>query len=89
MSPEALNGEYDTKTDIWSLGISLIECVCKDPPYYSLNKEEAIFRIVNERPIVDFKNNYVVEDFVYECTQKNARKRPNAEFLLSVRIRDC
>lgn len=35
MAPELIQGhEYTQKVDIWSLGVMMIECAEKDPPYF-------------------------------------------------------
>ena len=35
MAPELIQGhEYTQKVDIWSLGVMMVECAEKDPPYF-------------------------------------------------------
>jgi Protein kinase domain. len=33
MAPEVINGRYDHKADVWSVGIVALELAEKDPPY--------------------------------------------------------
>ena len=50
MSPEVLsNSEYNKKTDIWSLGITVIEMSEGDPPYSHINYMRAMF-VIQKKP---------------------------------------
>jgi calcium-dependent protein kinase len=33
--PEMINGSYDEKCDVWSLGVMLYQILCGDLPFYS------------------------------------------------------
>ena len=56
MSPEIIACEtdkemsYDTKTDIWSLGITCIELAEKEPPHNELNPNRVMMRIRKADP---------------------------------------
>lgn len=49
MAPEIieLNGAT-TKSDIWSVGCTVIELITGSPPYYELSPMSALFRIVQD-----------------------------------------
>lgn len=89
MAPEVIlamdEGQYDTKVDIWSLGITCIELAERKPPLYNMNAMSALYHIAqNESPSLSngsmwsdsFKN------FVALSLSKDAAKRPNATELL-------
>eukprot|EP00339_Tiarina_fusa_P010150 CAMPEP_0117038668 /NCGR_PEP_ID=MMETSP0472-20121206/27192_1 /TAXON_ID=693140 ORGANISM="Tiarina fusus, Strain LIS" /NCGR_SAMPLE_ID=MMETSP0472 /ASSEMBLY_ACC=CAM_ASM_000603 /LENGTH=464 /DNA_ID=CAMNT_0004748955 /DNA_START=19 /DNA_END=1413 /DNA_ORIENTATION=- len=86
MAPELIQGhEYTQKVDIWSLGVMMVECAEKDPPYYEEDPVRALFRIVTEglpplkqpgRWSNDFK------DFHKQITTVDPNSRPTAAQLL-------
>ena len=88
MSPQViLNKNYDTKTDIWSLGITCLELVEGEPPFADLNPDEVMLKISSNPPkaedIIDPKE-HTEEfiDFVNLCLEINPKKRPTADVLI-------
>ncbi len=93
MSPEIIACEtdkemsYDSKTDIWSLGITCIELAQKEPPHNELNPNRVLMRIrkseppklADQRPGVWSKS---FHDFLSVCLDKNPDNRLNARDLL-------
>lgn len=58
MSPEVIlamdEGQYDTKVDIWSLGITCIELAERKPPLYNMNAMSALYHIAqNDSPTLN------------------------------------
>ena len=88
MSPQViLNKNYDTKTDIWSLGITCMELVEGEPPYGDLKPEEVMEKIANNPPkasdIIDVKEH--TEDFmnfIDLCLEIDPKKRASADILI-------
>ncbi|KAM9969596.1 hypothetical protein ACTFIR_001432 [Dictyostelium discoideum] len=91
MSPEVIsppkgsNG-YDSKADIWSLGITAIEMAESKPPLFNLNPVKVIFVIpFRQAPTLEVPGNWSPEfnDFISVCLNKEADKRPSAVDLLN------
>ena len=89
MSPQVVSNEkYDTKTDIWSLGITCVELVEGEPPNGSIRPREVMEKIRTAPPrveeIID-TNEHTDEfiDFVGKCLEIDPSKRPTAEQLLN------
>ena len=68
---DAFNGrEYDTKADIWSLGITMIEMCQGRPPFSDQEAMKAILLITKSSPPrLNDNSNYSKEfkDFVASC----------------------
>eukprot|EP00767_Chilomastix_cuspidata_P005293 gnl/Chilomastix_cuspidata/550.p1 GENE.gnl/Chilomastix_cuspidata/550~~gnl/Chilomastix_cuspidata/550.p1 ORF type:complete len:460 (-),score=195.64 gnl/Chilomastix_cuspidata/550:395-1774(-) len=86
MSPELIRGtDYDTKVDIWSLGILALELADGVPPYLDVPPLRAVFLVVTQPPATlkhpeRWSANF--RDFIKQCLQKNPAARPSAEELL-------
>jgi len=82
MAPETLmGGGYDSKADIWSLGITIMEMAEGIPPLIEEQPHKAAFRIVNDPPPKlsapqAWSKNFV--DFVTHCLTKNPEHRPTS-----------
>uniref|UniRef100_A0A1I8I1U6 Protein kinase domain-containing protein n=1 Tax=Macrostomum lignano TaxID=282301 RepID=A0A1I8I1U6_9PLAT len=78
MSPEMIGGEahIDFKTDIWSLGATVVEFLTGQPPYHHCDNPAAVhFRMPAEA-------SDVARDFIRTCFARPASLRPGAEELL-------
>jgi len=82
MAPETLmGGGYDSKADIWSLGITIMEMAEGIPPLIEEQPHKAAFRIVNDPPPKlsapqAWSKSFV--DFVTHCLTKNPEHRPTS-----------
>ena len=80
MSPERLQGEtYSSDTDLWSLGIILIECAIGECPY----KDAGFWEMVNyvkNCPVPKLSDEFSEEfrDFVSICLRKEGGRRTSA-----------
>ena len=84
MSPEIINKKYyNQKTDIYSLGISMIEFLDGEPPYYYLKPYHAIKKI-KENPIL-FVNKYSneINNFINLCLKEDINERTDIKYLMN------
>lgn len=86
ISPEVIQEiGYDTKADIWSLGITAIEMAEGRPPHADMHPMRAIFIIPTESPpALKHPNEWSQEfnDFIAHCLVKKPEERTAAEELL-------
>ena len=88
MSPQVvLNEKYDTKTDIWSLGITCVELVEGEPPNGELKPGKVMELIASNPPKVEdiikpdeHTDEFI--DFVRLCLEIDPSKRPTASQLI-------
>ena len=93
MSPEMIACDvesdrfYDTKTDIWSLGITCIELAEMEPPLNELNAKRVLIKISkSDPPTLKLPNRWSSEfqNFLSKCLQKQPENRFSARQLLNV-----
>ena len=88
MSPERLGGKpYSFASDIWSLGITLVECALGQFPYTAYtgsNYFVLLSQILNDPPPQLPADTFSAEfrDFILQCLCKEPEQRPSAEQLL-------
>jgi len=81
MAPEVITGSsYDTKADIWSVGITAIEMVRARPPRHEMHWMKALMAIPEaDPPTLEGNFNETLKDLVYKCLQKNPENRMTAQ----------
>ncbi|KAL6052912.1 TAO kinase 1a [Balamuthia mandrillaris] len=86
MSPELIVGDgYDQKTDIWSLGMTILELAEPFHPFFSQEPLSAVFQIVSGPPPQltrkeEWSQHFL--EFLNLCLDKDPQQRPGATQLL-------
>ena len=87
VAPEVLEGNYDEKCDIWSIGAITYFMLCGEPPFKGNSSKVIFHKIIHDELKFDTNSKwkYISKsaiDFVKTCLTKNAEQRPNANVVL-------
>ena len=97
MAPEILGQDfYNSKIDIWSIGIIALELIMGEPPYYKDNHQKIVISISKRQaPRVDRTKHSIsdeLDQFICACLVKDPSQRADCKFLLSmpfITVRPC
>ena len=87
MAPEVLEGEGEgDKSDVWSLGMTLLELAERKHPYKDLSPSEVVEKVTKEPPPSLSSKKWSPEfvDFVSKCLVKDVNERWSVKELLGV-----
>ncbi|KAI8870861.1 Pkinase-domain-containing protein [Ramicandelaber brevisporus] len=84
MAPEVISLRgVSTKSDIWSLGCTIIELLTGRPPYHGLNPLSAMYHIVeDDGPTLPDDLSTQLQSFLEMCFRKDPSERPSAAELM-------
>ncbi len=87
MSPEQCMGQkIDHRSDIYSMGCMLFECVAGRPPFEGESYIKVVFSHINDQP--EFKPANAIEARLYEIALKALAKEPDERYQSMLEMKD-
>ena len=88
IAPEVYYGRTELKSDVWSLGITLIELAEGQNPYAGLSSATVMKAILMSEPPALSSSKWPAEfvDFVSKCLVKNVKERWSVKQLMEVSV---
>jgi len=81
MSPEQANGQFlDGRSDLFSLGVVLYECLAGEIPFKADNPIGVIYKIINSEPVPIEKIRSDLPDWLIYAVKKSLNKSPELRF---------
>ena len=86
IAPEVYEEEACLKSDVWALGISIIEMAEGRNPYAGMTSARIVNQILNKPPPTLVSSGWSSDliDFVTQCLMKDVKQRASADDLLKV-----
>ncbi|CAD8051707.1 unnamed protein product [Paramecium primaurelia] len=76
LPPEVIDGEYDEKCDVWSLGVMLFSLLCGYPPFYGKNRAQLYENIKSQALVFDRRHWRNISEQAKDLIQKMLMKTP-------------
>ena len=88
MAPEVYDGRTELKSDVWSLGITLIELAEGKNPYAGCTALKVMRLVCDGQPPALSSSKWPAEfvDFVSKCLVKDVKERWGVKQLMEVRV---
>lgn len=84
MAPEVYKSGSELKSDVWSLGISIVEMAEGKHPYADYSSSMVMYRVLNEPPPALTSSGWSSDliGFVKRCLVKDVEERASVDELL-------